>query len=146
MRRRSPAAGGLRRWALPAGPAGMPDIVGNLTLARTQLLAQRNALDTQIAGLERALAAMGAARVGWTPAGRVVARGRRGRRRAGSLKEYIGRVLQAQRGPMAVKDITSAVVDAGYQSKNKTLAKSVGIALTQMSEVSKIGRGLFRMR
>jgi len=45
---------------------------------------------------------------------------------------------------MAVKDITKGVVRSGYKTKNKTLAKSVGIALTEMPTVEKVGRGQFR--
>jgi hypothetical protein len=47
---------------------------------------------------------------------------------------------------MAVKDITEGVRRGGYETRNKTLAKSVGIALTQMPEVDKVGRGLFRLK
>jgi hypothetical protein len=65
--------------------------------------------------------------------------------RPGSLKEYIMGVLRTAGGkPMAVKDITQGVMDSGFETSNKTLAKSVGIALTQMPGVKKSGRGRFR--
>ena len=47
---------------------------------------------------------------------------------------------------MAVKDITAAVLKAGYPSKSKTLAHSVGVALREMPGVVKVGRGQFRLR
>lgn len=131
------------------GTAGAPVLasaIANMQAAHAQLLVQRTELDAQIAALDAALATMGAAgaravapRVG-RPPGRPAATGFR----SGSLKDYIARVLQG-RGVMAVKDITDAVQRFGYKSKNKTLAKSVGIALTEMPSVSKVGRGKFRM-
>ncbi len=118
---------------------------------RCELLEQRNAIEGQIQALEQALCAMGGrsapARVG-RPGPRVP--GRRGPApgqppRPGSLKSHILDVLRG-RGIMAVKDITDAVVKGGYRSKNKTLAKSVGIALTEMKNVAKVGRGRFRLK
>jgi hypothetical protein len=136
-----------RRRGRRVGVAGALGIVANLTAARADLVAQHRALDQQIVALDRALAALGS-----RAPGRPVARGpgrraraRRGRR-AGSLKDYIAKVLAGKKGPMAVKDITGAVLGAGYTSKNKTLAKSIGIALTQMPDAVKVGRGLFRAK
>ena len=65
--------------------------------------------------------------------------------RPGSLKAYVLDVLRG-RGVTAVKDITAAVLAHGYKTKNKTLAKSVGISLAQMPEAQKVGRGMFRMK
>ena len=130
----------------------MTGVIGSLSRARTDLAAQRDALDQQIDALDGAMAAMGAGRPGRKPAGRPAAgrvvkrrRGKRGRR-AGSLKDYIAKVLAGRKRPTAVKDVTEAVLRSGYKTKNKTLAKSVGIALAQMPEVDKVRRGLFRMK
>ena len=110
---------------------------------RGRLVAERTQLDSQIAAIERALAALGST-LPKTPT--ATARGRRGAGpRKGSLKGYIERVLRARRGAIAVKDITTRVLRAGYKSKNKALAKSVGIALTQMPNVAKVARGTFRL-
>jgi len=100
-------------------------------------------LDSKIAAIEQALSALhGRLPSGPRPA---AARGRAaGRYRAGSLKDYILRVLSGGQ-TMAVKDITESVTRAGYQSRNKTLAKSVGIALAQMPELTKVGRGRYRL-
>lgn len=102
---------------------------------RTQLVAELAAIDGRLAALDSALGG----RSGMsdrTLTGRDV--------RAGSLKDYIKKVLSGH-GPMAVKGITEAVVSQGYKSKNKTLAKSVGIALTGMVGVQKVGRGWFQL-
>lgn len=121
-------------------------VAQDINAAIGKLMAQRNSIDSQIALLQRTLSELGAAAtvksVG-RPAG--PGRGRRGPR-AGSLKEYIENVLSAAGGEMAVKDIAEGVVANGYKSKNKTLAKSVGIALTQMANVQKVGRGTFKLR
>jgi len=110
---------------------------------RAELLGQRAHLDAQIAAVDQALHALGT-----TPA--PLSAGRRGRvagggPREGSLKDFIARVLKSG-GVMAVKDITDGVMQAGYQTKNRTLAKSVGIALTEMSNVEKVARGQFRLK
>jgi len=130
-----------------AAAAPVTNVVLNLTQARDELLAQRTALDEQITMIDRALAAMGSASpsAGRTRAAGPGRRGRRGRR-SGSLKDVIGRVMAARKGPMEVKAITTAVMKSGYKTKNKTLAKSVGIALTQMPEITKVSRGTFRLR
>lgn len=145
---------GRRRMGRPAGPIG-GSVVGSLTVAMNELVAQRAALDAQIASLQGMISTMG----GVAPAGPRAAaaaaapvaaagRGRRGRPpRSGSLKEFILKVLTAAGDVMAVKDIAEGVVKAGYKSKNQTLAKSVGIALRELSaQVQKVGRGRFRLK
>jgi hypothetical protein len=77
-------------------------------------------------------------------AGRRPRAGRRGARQ-GSLKDFIGRVLSGH-GVMSVKEITAGVRKAGYKTRNKTLSKSVGIALAQMPGVEKVDRGQFRLK
>lgn len=132
-----------------AGP-DFSGVLGNLQAAERALTVQRSDIDSKIAAIQQAIRAMGgAAAVGSPAAVRVAAagpgRGRRGPR-AGSLKEYILKVLTAAGGAMAVKDITAGVLKAGFKTRNKTLAKSVGIALTQTPGVVKVGRGRFRAR
>jgi hypothetical protein len=159
---RKASLNGRRRKAqvVASESSGTLQIVSNLSAARTEILAQRAALDEQIEALDRALTALVAAKPGRAPArGRrhVVKRGPkgprrggrgrgRGGRREGSLKAFIAKVMAAHPGSIAVKDITAAVLSSGYKTKNRTLAKSIGIALTQMPEVTKVGRGLFRMK
>jgi hypothetical protein len=111
---------------------------------RNGLLAQRAQVTSQIDAIDKALAAMGAT---IRTTGRRPGRGRRvGKTRPGSLKSYVERVLRTRGGAMAVKDVTAGVLRAGFKTKNKTLAKSVGIALSQMPAVRKVSRGTFRLK
>ena len=121
--------------------AALAGVVQNLRSAHQSLLADRAALDNRIQALESALSAMNAAPA--SGGGRRRGGGEAGFRK-GSLKEYIHRVMSGS-GPMAVKDVTEGVMRSGFKTKNKTLAKSVGIALTQMPMVSKLGRGMFKL-
>ncbi|TWT40004.1 hypothetical protein RAS1_43970 [Phycisphaerae bacterium RAS1] len=137
---RKPGRGGRRA----GGASQVNDVVGMLTGYHRSLLAQRATLDQQLAAVAQALSAMGETTVAPPAARAARGRGRRGPR-AGSLKEYIIKVLTTG-GVMAVKDITKSVVRAGYDTKNKTLAKSVGNSLADMPQVAKVGRGKFRLK
>lgn len=129
-----------------ASSGALVGVVASLQSAHRALISERAAIDSRISVIESALHAMRG-----TPAtaGASAGRGRRaggGRSfRRGSLKEYIHRVLSNASGPMAVRDVTAGVMRSGFKTKNKTLSKSVGIALTQMPMVSKVGRGLFKI-
>lgn len=111
---------------------------------RNDLLAQRAEIASQIDAIDRALAAMGAATR--TAGRRPVGRPPGGTAGPGSLKSCIAKVLRGHAGAMAVKDITAGVLSVGFQTRNKTLAKSVGIALGQMPDVRKVSRGMFCMK
>jgi uncharacterized C2H2 Zn-finger protein len=143
-RRRAPRMAARPRAGRPRLAAGPARVIGGMRAYRETLAAQRSELDTQIAAVEQALSALGA--TGRAPARRATRRGRVAGMRKGSLKDYVGRVLQARGGAMAVKDVTTAVRRAGFKTKNKTLAKSIGIALSQMPKVKKVSRGVFRLR
>jgi hypothetical protein len=123
---------------------GLVPVVQEIQTHRDKLAGDRAFLDRQIALLDQTLVDLGAvAPARKAPSGR----GRRGASyRSGSLKVHIQQVLQAQGGPMAVKDITVAVRKSGYKTKNKTLDKSVGNALADMRNVAKISRGVFRAK
>ena len=111
---------------------------------RDNLLAQRAQVSLEIDAIDKALAAMGGA---VRAPGRKSIGGRRGGgARAGSLKSYIERVLSAGGGKMAVKDVATAVRKAGFKTRNRTLAKSVGVALSEMSNVRKVSRGTFCLK
>jgi hypothetical protein len=142
------AAAKRRPGRPPAAAASGSGVVAILTTARNELLAQRDMIERQLTKVEDALNMAGGRGAGPGRRGGRPAAGGPGRhgRRAGSLKEYIAQSLSAAGGPMAVKDITDDVLRSGYPTRNKTLAKSVGIALTQMPEVQKVGRGLFQMK
>lgn len=134
------------RTATTAAPFGrVQDAVKSLRAYADELLRQRATLDVQIQKVQEALRAIGGGKPG-RPAGRVGRPpGAGGGPRAGSLKEHIVKILSGG-GTMRVKDITEAVRASGYQTRNKTLAKSVGIALAQMPQVKKVGRGRFRLK
>ena len=123
---------------------GIAAVVGGIQRYCAELAAQCAALGSRIAVVNQALAFLGAG----TPV-RKASPGK-GRRRAayrpGSLKAHIQKVLQVHGRPLAVKDVTAAVRKAGYKSKNKTLDKSVGVALADMRSVVKIGRGMFQLK
>lgn len=130
--------------------AGISGAVLGLKAYLGELSAQRADIDAQMQAVARALEAMGGhvalPRGPGRPPGRRPGRPPGGKGlRPGSLKAYIADVLRGG-GIMAVKDITDGVVKAGYKTKNKTLAKSVGIALTEIRGVTKVGRGRFRMK
>jgi hypothetical protein len=111
------------------------------------LLEQRSRIDQQLQAVQQAIAAMGA-QPGAASAGPSRPAGRRaagGGPRPGSLKDHILQVLGAGQ-VMSVKDITDGVLSAGYSTRNKTLAKSVGIALAEMPQVRKVARGKFRTK
>ncbi len=130
--------------ARPVRQGGTTPLLQQMQAYRSDLIAQRAQVNTQIGAIERALAALGT-KIG-APA-RKPAAGRRGAAaRPGSLKTYVERVLRARGRSMAVKDVTDAVLRAGFKSTNKTLAKSVGIALSQMRNVRKVSRGLFSLK
>jgi len=61
------------------------------------------------------------------------------------MKDYILKVLAGGR-VMRVNEIAQAILDAGFKTKNQTLAKSVGIALAQMPQLKKVGRGKYRIK
>jgi hypothetical protein len=104
---------------------------------------QQAGLQAEIDGLSAALGALGAS-AGARPAVRGRPRGGRRGVRAGSLKSYVLKVLKP-RGEMAVKDIAIAVRRAGYRTKSANFPNQVSNALAQMGELTKTGRGRYRL-
>jgi hypothetical protein len=140
-RRRVAATAARAQRRVAAG--GIGEMIGNLRAYHSSLKAERHQLDERVAAIDTALAALG------QPLRSTTGTSRRGGRGSGahpgSLKDFLGRVLNPSRA-MAVKDITAAVRKAGYKSKNKTLDKSVGVALADMKKVVRVGRGQYRLR
>jgi uncharacterized C2H2 Zn-finger protein len=132
------------RSAKPATWSQTGPLLLQMQAYRNDLLAQRTQVNSQIDAIDKALAAMG----GTIRAPmRKLGRGRRGgRTRPGSLKSHIEGVLRGHTGAMAVKDVTAGVLKSGFTTKNKTLAKSVGVALSQMPNVRRVARGKFRLK
>jgi len=142
-----------RRGRPPKAFAGMSQAVQSLKSYLSGLTAQRAQLDAQIQAVEQALRVMGAtptaaAAPAPAPAAPAAKRGRPARGggvRPGSMKDYILKVLAGGR-VMRVNEIAQAILDAGFKTKNQTLAKSVGIALSQMPQLKKVGRGKYRIK
>jgi len=134
--------------AVPRQPAqtgaGLAGAVGQLRAYQDELAAQRTQLDAQLAAVESALSALGATASVATR--RVTTHGRGAGARQGSLKDHIARVLGARSGPMAVKDVAAAVLKAGYKSRDKTLAHTVGKLLAAMPNTVRVERGQYRLR
>jgi hypothetical protein len=152
----SPLAGGpifRRRGRPPKAFAGMNQAIQSLKSYVSGLMAQRAQLDAQIQAVEQALKVIGAttaaaAAPAMPPAAPAGKRGRPaggGGVRPGSMKDYILKVLAGGR-VMRVNEIAQAILDAGFKTKNQTLAKSVGIALAQMPQLKKVGRGKYRIK
>jgi hypothetical protein len=124
-------------------------VINNLRTILGDLSGQRDTIDAQINAIENTLSTLGAVsgrRGPRGPAG-TKAGGRRGGRghREGSLKDYIVRVLSGG-GIMRVNEVASGVLAAGFKTRNKTLAKSVGVALSTMPNVAKRGRGKYKLK
>lgn len=140
---RSVAAGGVIESAM-----------SQMRSVHASLVGEHVRLGRQIAALESAMREIGVAPAGrpgrppGRPAGVSAARaagdGRRGVR-AGSLKDHIFKVLSGG-GRMRVQDIEKAVRAGGFKTKNKTLGKSIGIALLDMQGVERVARGLYELR
>jgi len=156
VKRTAPAA---RKWpaaaARPSAFDGRTRLLGELNACRGELAAQRAAIDAQVAALDQVMATLGApaakpkarTKVG-RKAGTRVRRPRRPRRtaREGSLRSYVEEVLRTQRGPLTVKEVTTAVLKAGYKSRNKELPKTIGKFLRAMPGVARVERGVFRVK
>jgi len=124
------------------GNKDLKTALSGLNAYRKSLLDSRSLIDQRIAAVESAIKTINqtpmATNTGLQPTANR-------NHRAGSLKDYIERVLSGN-GVMTVKQITQAVLLAGYPTRNKTLDKSVGIALAQMRTVAKVTRGKFQLK
>lgn len=155
---------GSRRSAAKDGALRLLD---GMRAYHGKLVAQRADLDSQIAGIEAAVGAMGgstsrvargrrrrkatgakrkragASRRGRPPAAKAGRRASRGAR-AGSLGERIIRVLRQRSKPMSPRDIAKAVKATAFKSKAKDMTKAVSNALPKINMVKKVGRGMYR--
>ena len=125
-----------------SGPAGL---VKQLTAHHQALVKQQAALQDEIDSISAAIDALGGVRrrAPGRPRRKVKRAGRRAVRK-GSLKSYVLRVLKS-RGEMAVKDIAKAVKRSGYKTGSKNFPNQVSNALAQMDELTKTGRGRYKL-
>ena len=135
-----------RRAPRPPAGRGRAGLISRIRAHHRELSARGAELEGQIATIDRAIEALGAApaQKPARPGGRRVRRAGRAAR-AGSLKEYIVRVLRQRRTPLSPKQIAANAVKAGYKTKSKTLHTLVSNALGQMTNIRKAGRGLYRV-
>lgn len=163
-KRRGPGRPPGRRSAGPSagsyGTGASADrVIREMRAYHGALMSQRESLDSQISSLEDALLNMGAATSG-ARRGRPPGSGKRGPKptaarrgpgrppgsgtRAGSLKDFIVKVLRQRSGPMSPREIATAVKSSGYKSKAADLTKAVSNALPKLKSVSKAGHGLYK--
>ncbi|MCH7592749.1 MAG: C2H2-type zinc finger protein [Planctomycetes bacterium] len=117
-------------------------VLGSLKAYHDRLTVQRNEIDSQMQAIDAAMATLGAG-----AARPVIVRRSRGKGpRAGSLKEYIARVLRGLVRGKSVKDIAAAVKKAGYKSKSKRWGHTVSKVLADMKDVTRVGRGVYRLK
>jgi hypothetical protein len=64
--------------------------------------------------------------------------------RAGSLRDYIGRVLKQRSKPMSPAEIGTSVVKAGFKTKAKDITKAVSNTLPKMTNIKKVGFGKYK--
>ncbi|MGE3181996.1 MAG: hypothetical protein AB7N71_10220 [Phycisphaerae bacterium] len=137
-----------------SGAAGAGSAIAGLQSAKSALVAQQDQIEKQIRSIDEIMSSLGTAatatamsRTSHASANGHRATGKKPKgnsgHRVGSLKDMIHQTLLHAGRPMAVKDIAEQVVASGYKSKNKTLAKSVGIALLDMKSVKKVARGTY---
>lgn len=139
-----------------------PRFLGEMQAYRSALLTQRASLDVQIDAVGRALGEMGLAtkatptrrttkkrakpKVKARPRAKAKKRGPAvGKIRAGSLRDYIGRVLKQRSTPMSPAEIGTRVVQAGFKTKSKDITKAVSNTLPKMTNVNKVGFGKYKV-
>lgn len=129
----------------PAGGSGR--VLREMKAYHADLAAMRSSLNAQIDAIEVAMEAMTGIRAKAAPQRqrRAPARGRGRSGRAGSLKDSVVNVLRKHRTPMSPRDLSSAVVRAGYKTKAKDLTKAISNILPQLKMVKKVGRGMYRV-
>ena len=144
-----------RKGVAAASGGVVARLVADMRNFHNELLARRQALDGEIAGLTTAMEALG----GTTPArgprkrraSKRAGSARRGRRpsagplRVGSLTEHVFRALKQSTRPMSPQEITAEVVAAGFRSTAKDLSKSVSNSLAKLKRAKRVGRGMYRL-
>ena len=132
--RKAPVSGGSR-------------VLREMKVYHADLTAMRSSLDVQIDAIEAAMEALTGirAKAAPRPKRRAPVRGRGRAGRTGSLKDSVVGVLRKHRTPMSPRELSSAVVRAGYNTKAKDLTKAISNILPQLKMVKKVGRGMYRV-
>lgn len=140
------------------GDEGAVRLISEMEAYHRNLTDRRMSLENEIEAIAAAMQMMGgtspgvAARRGPKPKRRAVGRPRgsvgrpRGSAgRAGSLKDYIVRVLSQRITPMKPNEIGASVKKAGFKTKAKDLTKAVSNALPQLKNVKRVGFGVYQL-
>ncbi len=133
---------------------GAGQLLSQMQAYHNNLNSQRVTIDTEIDAIARAMQALGGSR-GTRTRGPRRGRGRIARRRrgpstgrgarAGSLKEFIARVLRQSSKPMSPNEIGVNVMRAGFKTKSRDLTKAVSNTLPQVKGVRRVGFGAYRI-
>ena len=133
-------------------------VLNEMASYQNYLSAQRESLDAKIDAVAEAMRALGAsapARAGRKPGrkpgpkpgrkpGRPAGKRKSGAR-AGSLKDFIVRVLGQTTRPMSPSDIGSRVKSAGFKTKAKDLTKAVSNVLPTIKKIKRVGFGQYQL-
>ncbi|MCJ7544338.1 MAG: hypothetical protein MUP47_07205 [Phycisphaerae bacterium] len=119
-------------------------VLGRLVLLRRRLAARLAALDRRIASLHGAARWVGARATGRRAKARR-GRGRRKRATGKPLVSYIHATLARAKRGMRAKDVTKAVVKAGYRTYSKDFYGIVAAALRDTSKFKRLKRGIYTL-
>jgi len=106
-----------------------------------ELQKRRDRLASQIAKVDAQIASLNGTPTAAPKKARPV-RKRQGK----SLRQHVVDVLKASSQPMTAKDITDAVVKAGYRSSSKNLLTLVRLTCYKSDEIQRKGRGEFAVK
>lgn len=132
----------IRKLASQSMSTGAGRVLGEMQAYLRELAAQRNAIDAQITGIENAMRTLGQTSV-VVPGLRKRGRPKGSGGQEGSLKFMIVKVLKAASGPLSPREISAAVLDAGYSTTARNLTKAVSNALPEMPVLKRKGRGQY---
>ncbi len=134
---------------LPAISGAPTEVIRTLMNYQAQLQADRDRVEAQLDALSRAIEAMGAVSTATRNSMGARRRGRpvgSGGKRKGKLADYIVKVLGQAKKPMKPREISAAVLKAGYPTKSKNLTRSVSNALPTIKGIKKVGFGQYIAR
>ncbi len=140
--RKSAGGPSIRKLASYNVSTGAGRVLGEMQAYLRELAAQRNSIDEQISGIENAMRSLGQSNV-VVPGLRKRGRPKGSGGQEGSLKFIIVKVLKAASGPLSPREISAAVLNAGYQTTAKNLTKAVSNALPEMPALKRKGRGQY---
>jgi len=110
----------------------------------SKLLAQRRKIEAGLGALDRKIMAIGGEVPSEGPGrGPTVRRGRRGTGR--TLVEYVRQVLASAPKGMRAREVTDAVIAAGYRSSSRQFGRIVGAALRDTPGIRRVRRGVYRL-